>query len=298
MAMVAKLFALALLIAGTLGQDAKKKNATAPAADKCSADNNNGFALSDCGNDKVKLCCHPTRQVCLSGTPKDKDEQFECSANRALYGMKIVTVFIIPICSLVFLLGVFIIMLKQVKLLDVKPILLWLCLAQTLLAMLVVFSPLWKFALYSAFVAVMVFFMGQVKGKKWITIGIMVLQLFNLLATIGAYGTSGVFVPLGLLSEDNVKSWESGITDMKTQMKGAGCSGYYGNYFNVESVELNAEGADPEVKFHGFCSDSWMTTVSAVVMGKAVIQLFMLVLSLRLVVAELDGAEEKLKSDV
>jgi len=85
---------------------------------------------------------------------------------------------------------------------------------------------------------------------------------------------------------------------MKTQMKGPGCSGYYGNYFNVESVELNAEGADPEVKFSGFCSDSWMTTVSAVVMCKAVIQLFMLVLSLRLVVAELDGAEQKLKSDV
>merc|ERR1712124_96675 len=209
-----------------------------------------------------------------------------------------VLVFIIPICSLVFLLGVFIIMLRQVKLLDVKPPLLWLCLAQTLLAMLVVFSPVWKFALYSAFVAVTVFFMGQVKGKKWIIAGIMVLQLFNLLATIGAYGTSGVFVPLGLLSEDNVKSWESGIIDMKMKMTGLGCSGYYGNYFTVESVELNAEGADPEVKFHGFCSDNWVTTVTAVVMGKAVIQLFMLVLSLRLFVAEIDGAEQKLKSDV
>jgi len=158
-----------------------------------------------------------------------------------------------------------------------------------------VFSTVWKFALYSAFVAVIVFFMGQVKGQKWITIGIMVLQLFNLLATISAYGTSGVFVPLGLLSEDNVKSWESGIIDMQTQMKGSVCSGYYGNYFNVEKVELNAEGADPEVKFHGFCNDSWMTTVGAVVMGKAVIQLFMLVLSLRLFLAEVDGAEQKLK---
>merc|ERR1711904_565744 len=167
----------------------------------------------------------------------------------------------------------------------------------TLLAMLVVFSQGWKFALYSAFVAVMVFFMGQVKGKKWITIGIMVLQLFNLLATIGAYGTSGVFVPLGLLSEDNVKSWESGIIDMKTKMTGPGCSGYYGNYFKVESVELKAAGADPEVKSYGFCSDSWMTTVGAVVMCKAVTQLFMLMLSLRLFVAELDGGE-KLKGEV
>jgi hypothetical protein len=290
--MVAKVVALALLVAHVLGE-----NATAPAADLCSADNNNGFELSECGNDKVKLCCHPKRQVCLSGTPKDKDEQFECSANRALYGMKIVTVFIIPICSLVFLLSVFIILLKQVKLLDVKPPLLWLCLAQVVFAMLVVFSPLWKFALYSAFVAVIVFSMGQVKGKKWVTGGIIVLQLFNLLATIGAYGTSGVFVPLGLLSEDNVKSWETGIIDMKMKMTGATCSGYYGNYFNVESVELNAEGADPEVKYSGYCSDDWMTTVGAVVMGKAVAQLFMLVLSLRLLVAELDGGE-KLKSEV
>jgi len=140
-----------------------------------------------------------------------------------------------------------------------------------------------------------VFYMGQVKGQKWVTIGIIVLQLFNLLATISAYGTSGVFVPLGLLSEDGVKSWEFGMIDMATQTKGSICSGYYGNYFNVESVELNAEGADPEVKFHGFCSDSWMTTVGAVVMCKAVIQLFMLVLSLRLFVAEVDGGEQNMK---
>jgi len=119
-----------------------------------------------------------------------------------------------------------------------------------------------------------------------------------LLATIGAYGTSGVFVPLGLLSEDNVKSWETGIIDMKMKMNGPGCSGYYGNYFTVESVELKAEGADPQEKSYGYCSDNWMTTVSAVIMGKAVVQLFMLVLSLRLVVTELDGAEQKLKGDV
>merc|ERR1719428_1767542 len=161
----------------------------------------------------MKVCCHPAQQVCLSGTPKGGDEQFECSSNRALYGMKVVTVLIIPICSSVFLLGAFIIMAKQVRRMKPKPVLSLLCLVQTLLAFLVVFSPLWKFALYSAFVAVIVFHMMKVKGNKWVLLTILVLQIFNLVATLGANGTSGTFVPLGLLSADNVKSWETGAID-------------------------------------------------------------------------------------
>merc|ERR1719261_1034781 len=77
--MGSKLFFLALLIAAS---NAKQD---------CSADKNNGFELSECGDGDTKICCHPTQQVCLSGTPKGGDEKFECSANRALYGMKVVT---------------------------------------------------------------------------------------------------------------------------------------------------------------------------------------------------------------
>merc|ERR1719463_956855 len=94
-----------------------------------------------------------------------------------------------------------------------KPALAILCLLQTLLAFLVVFSPMWKFALYSAFVAVIVFHMMKVKGNKWVLLAILVLQIFNLVATMGAYGASGTFVPLGLLSADNVKSCEAGAID-------------------------------------------------------------------------------------
>jgi hypothetical protein len=158
---------------------------------------------------------------------------------------------------------------------------------QTLLAILVVFSPMWKFALYSAFVAVIVFYMMKVKGNKWVLLAIIALQIFNLVATIGAYGTSGTFVPIGLLSADNVKSWETGAIDYA----GSGCSAYYGNFFNVESVELQNEGADPLVKFQGYCGDSWLATVVATVAVKAVIQLFMLVLSTQLLGNQLGGQE-------
>merc|ERR1719316_666663 len=127
-------------------------------------------------------------------------------------------------------------MFKQMKNARPRPPLALLCMVQTLLSILVVFSTLWKFALYSAFVAVIVFYMMKVKGK-WVLLTIVALQIFNLVATIGAYGTSGTFVPMGLLSADNVKSWETGAIDYA----GSGCSAYYGNVFNVESVELQNE---------------------------------------------------------
>merc|ERR1719379_2980643 len=158
-----------------------------------------------------------------------------------------------------------------------KPVLSLLCLVQTLLAFLVVFSPMWKFALYSAFVAVIVFHMMKVKGNKWVLLAILALQIFNLLATIGAYGTRGTFVPLGLLSADNVKSWEAGAID--AAMGSSGCSSYYGNFFNVESVELQNEGADPFVKTRGYCGDGWLAAVAATIAAKATVQLLMLVLS-------------------
>jgi len=278
--MAAKLLFLALLISASNAQQ------------DCSADKNNGFELSECGNGDTKICCHPTQQVCLSGTPKDGDEKFECSANRALYGMKVITVLIIPICSCIFLLAAFIIMCKQVKTQSPKPRLALLCLAQTLLSVLVVFSIWWKFALYSAFVAVIVFYMMKVKGSKWVLLTIIALQIFNLLATIGAYSTSGTFVPLGLLSADNVKSFEAGAIDAATTIGTSDvCSGYYGNFFNVESVELANEGADPLVKFSGYCSDGWLTTIAATIAVKAVLQLFMLLLSLQMLGDQLGGAD-------
>jgi hypothetical protein len=282
MMMGAQLFYFALLIAASnANQD-------------CSADKNNGFELSECGGGDTKVCCHPTQQVCLSGTPKGGDEQFECSTNRALYGMKVVTVLIIPICSCMFLLPAFIIMFKQVRAMSPKPPLALLCLGQTLLAVLIVFSMWWKFALYSAFNAVIVFHMMKVKSNKWVLLTIIVLQIFNLLATIGAYGTSGTFVPLGLLSADNVKSWETGAIDAATGLS-SGCSAYYGNFFNVESVELQNEGADPLVKFSGYCSDGFLTTIAATIAVKAVFQLFMLMISLQMLGAQLGGGDQKEK---
>jgi len=304
--MEGKLFFLALLISASNAQQDTPASTPAPApappapaapatgAD-CTADKNNGFEFSECGNGDTKICCHPTRQVCLSGTPKGGDEQFECSTNRALYGMKVVTVLIIPICSCIFLLSAFIIMLKQVKAMRPKPPLALLCLAQTLLSILIVFSMWWKFALYSAFVAVIVFHMMKVKGGKWVLLTIITLQIFNLVATIGAYGTSGTFIPLGLLSADNVKSWEVGAIDAAVGAS-SGCSAYYGNFFNVERVEQQNEGADPAVTFSGYCSDGWLTTIAATIAVKTAFQLFMLLLSLQMLGAQLGGSDENLKA--
>eukprot|EP00746_Dinoflagellata_sp_MGD_P155281 gnl/MRDRNA2_/MRDRNA2_85288_c0_seq1.p1 gnl/MRDRNA2_/MRDRNA2_85288_c0~~gnl/MRDRNA2_/MRDRNA2_85288_c0_seq1.p1 ORF type:complete len:286 (+),score=64.94 gnl/MRDRNA2_/MRDRNA2_85288_c0_seq1:94-951(+) len=280
--MGAKLLFVALLITASNAQQ------------DCSADKNNGFELSECGNGDTKICCHPAQQVCLSGTPKGGDEQFECSTNRALYGMKVVTVLIIPICACIFLLAAFFIMVKQVRAQSPKPPLALLCLCQTLLSVLVVFSMWWKFALYSAFIAVIVFHMMKVKSNKWVLLAIFVLQIFNLLATIGAYGTSGTFVPLGLLSADNVKSWEAGAIDTAMGLP-SGCSAYYGNFFNVENVELQNEGADPLVKFSGYCSDGWLVTIAATIAVKAVFQLFMLMLSLQMLGTQLGGGEQKME---
>merc|ERR550514_664510 len=130
----------------------------------------------------------------------------------------------------------------------------------------------------------------KVTGNKWVVLAILLLQIFNLLATIGAYGASGTFVPLGLLSADNVKSWELGAIDAVSA--GQECSAYYGNFFNVESVELQNEGADPLVKFSGYCSDAWLTTIAATIAAKAVFQLFMLVLSLQMLGAQLGDADQ------
>lgn len=279
MFMGAKLLLVALLIPASNAAD-------------CSGDANNGFETTECGSGDTMICCHPAQHVCLSGTPKDGDEEFECSENRALYGMKVVQVLIIPICSCAFLLAAFIVMAKQVKAMKPKPALACLCLVQTLLAFLCVFSPVWKFALYSALVAVIVFYTTKEKRNKWILLVIIALQIFNLLATIGAYGASGTFVPMGLLSADNVKSWDSGMID-SIAMSGADCSSLYGNFFNVETVELRNEGADPAVMTHGYCSATWLATVGAAIMAKAVFQLVMLLLSMQLLDGQLGSQEDQ-----
>jgi len=241
----------------------------------CGGDKNNGFELAECGSGKTAICCHPTQEVCLSGKPKDGDEQFACSSNRALYGKRLVKVFIIPICAELFLAFLFIHMFKIVRPLKPKPPIGMLCIVQTILAMLVVLSPVWKFGLYSAFLGALVFHV--VNGKdvpRWVSGAIITLQFFNVLAITGAIGTTnGVFIPLGVLAADNVPSWAAGVIDSVSA--GAACSAAYDNYFTLENVELAAEGADPKQGFHGLCIDNWIATVNTVVAVKMVVQLIM-----------------------
>merc|ERR1719498_1408577 len=62
-----------------------------------SAKGNNGFGKTDCGS-KPKKCCHPVREKCVGPhKPKaGKVDQYVCSANRALFGTKMVKVVFIP----------------------------------------------------------------------------------------------------------------------------------------------------------------------------------------------------------
>jgi len=254
----------------------------------CGGDKNNGFDLSECGSGDKAICCHPTREVCLSGQPKEGDEVWECSSNRALYGTRFVKVIMIPICALLFLVFLLVHMCRMVKPMKPKPIIAVLCIVQTILAAIVVLSPVWKFGVYSAFLSVLVFHVTNGQASKW-AIGIIItLQFFNVLAITGAVGTTnGVFIPLGFLAADNVPSWAAGIVDSLSP--GAACSAAYENYFNLESVELGAEGADPSEKFHGLCTDTWTALVNTVVAVKMVIQLIMTTLCARLLVAQLPG---------
>jgi hypothetical protein len=156
--------------------------------------------------------------------------------------------------------------------------------------------------LYSAFIAVIVFYMMKVKGNKWVVLAIITLQIFNLLAAMGAYGASGVFVPVGLLSADNVHSWQYGAVDTMiggsdNTFTGGACSAYYGGFFNTEAVERDNEGADPLVMFDGYCSDATLALMGAVVMTKIMFQMFMLLLSMKLMVDQFEGGE-KMKSDL
>merc|ERR1712182_106856 len=121
----------------------------------CTADKNNGFAFSECGTkgSPGHACCHPKRAVCLKGTPKGGKETFMCSSNRALHGMKLVKVILIPALSLVFLVFLLITMFRQLKDMKPKPALSILCIVQVVFAAIVVMSTMWKFALYSAFLS-------------------------------------------------------------------------------------------------------------------------------------------------
>jgi len=263
-------------------------------AGKCDADENNGFAMSECGSegDAGYSCCHPKRQVCLSGTPKDGKETFACSSNRALYGMKVVKVIIIPALSLVFLVFLLVTMLRVLKGMQPKPALSILCILQVVCAAIVVMSTMWKFALYSAFLSAAVFYFMKEKANKWVIIALVTLQFFNVVAINGVVDkANGVFIPMGFLAADNVPSWEKGILDKIPA--GAACSAAYDNYYSLEDVELKNEGSDSQEKYHGVCTADWLGVVGGFVTAKMVIQFIMTVLSLRMLVPNLvDGSAE------
>merc|ERR1719316_468486 len=84
-------------------------------AAKCGAADNNGFEKSKCGSGDQEKCCHPSRETCLTGTPKGGKEQASCSKTRALYGTRLTKVIIIPVCAELFLVFLIIHMIKTIK---------------------------------------------------------------------------------------------------------------------------------------------------------------------------------------
>jgi len=265
-------------------------------AAKCGAADNNGFEKSKCGSGDQEKCCHPSRETCLTGTPKGGKEQASCSKTRALYGTRLAKVIIIPVCAELFLVFVLVHMYLTLKTVPKpRPTVAILCIVQTVLSMIVVLSEAWKFAVYSAFLSVLVFHatLNQKQLPKWAWGGIVALQLFNVLAIIGGNSgaTNGVFLPLGVFAADgSTTSWTLGMID--SLKAGEQCSTAFESYFTLDAVEIGNEAADPDQKYFGLCTDAFITAAVTFIAVKMVIQLIMTALCAKLFAAQLVGKSD------
>lgn len=191
----------------------------------------------------------------------------------------------IPMFAEIVLVILLVLMARPLKAMKPKPILPMLCIAQTVLAIFVVLSEVWKFGVFSAFLSFLVYqaYFNQQALPKWAFGVIVALQFFNILAILGpASGTTnGVFVPLGVMAADgSTTSWTAGMVDYFKG--GATCSKFYDNYYTLESVEIKHKGADPNVKYWGLCADAWVTFVIVVIAFKMVVQVIMTGLSAKM----------------
>merc|ERR1711904_111799 len=215
--------------------------------------------------------------------PKGGKDQYVCSKNRALHGPKIIKVLMIPLfaCLLCFIFLVHMVLglrgkiQKPIKNMPYQMITPLLCIVQCALAIFVVLSEVWKFAVYSAFLSVMVYHatLNYTKLPKWAFGLIVAFQFFNCLAMLGAAtdSTNGVFIPLGVLAADGgTASWKKGMVDYFKD--GATCSKFYDNYYTLESIETAAEKADPNQKYFGLCTDEWVTSVLSFICIKMMLQ--------------------------
>jgi len=249
-------------------------------------DSNNGFAKKECGSGDQKRCCHPKTEVCVGPfKPKKGKDQYVCSKNQALHGPKIVKVVMWPMCSVILLVAFVVHMALPLKTMKPKPIVPMLCIVQTVLAIFVCLSEVWKFAVYSAFLNVLVYHaaLNQKALPKWAFSLVVALQFFNVIAILGAASgtTNGIFVPMGVLAADGgTSSWTKGMVDYFAG--GETCSKYYDNYYTLESIQISKEGADPNVKYYGLCSDEWVSCVMTFITVKMVIQSIMAGLSAKM----------------
>jgi len=270
---------------------------------KCEAKDNKGFAKAKCGTKPNNRCCHPKREACVtampwvaSGTAK---ETSVCSENRALFGMKLVKVIMIPVmCGILvaILLAQMGKKLKSIKSDGVKPPpVAVLCQVQVLLGFLVMLTELWKFGVYDAFLSVIVFHaaLNYKTLPNWAFGIVILLQLGNLVAILGPVKgvTDGVFLPLGMLAADGstVSFGKKGVVD---HLVVSSCSAYFDNYFKLESIELNVKGHDPKVTHFGLCTDEFIATVVTVIIVKMVMWVIMTVLNTQMLAFKFIGKEE------
>jgi len=239
---------------------------------KCAAGDvgNNGFGYTVCGSGVSMLCCHPKSQKCVGPyKPKlGKIDQYTCSENHALYGpKKIAKVVIFPMFSCILVAVCIVHMalgLKNVQAEKRKAELIVpaLCIGQTVLAIFVCLSEVWKFAVYSSVLAVIVFHtaLNHKQLPKFVFATVILLQFFNVIAILGAASGSnnGIFFPIGTTF---VSSWSAGMIDEAGIAGGESCTKYFDNYYTLESIQISHNAADPSVKYSGLCSDGWLTIV-------------------------------------
>jgi nitrate reductase NapE component len=231
----------------------------------------NGFKYEECGTmNNVKVCCDQEEQ-CVNAKPWEGDEQFVCSKNRKLSGNKVVKIVLLPIVLSITFLGAAGYLFRKFQVIQKKDLTTGLCIKQIILSVFLLYSPVWALGLYTVILNFLVASGVNTKGLAWWTYRLLfILQMFHIIAIFGPFET--FHVPFGSLATYKDSYASNNLEAFVGSQTEAGCSAYYGNYFNLENIELLRQNADPNQKTFGYCFQEWITTVQFFVIVVGVLQ--------------------------
>jgi len=229
-----------------------------------------GFKTTECGSFETKLCCgareacvevefneeaHCALSECSPPSCMCKEaEAKQCSADRALFGSKIVKIVVVPLIGL--LMTILAIAFMVLKLNIMNNNIVMLCMAQVLLAWPLFFSPSWHLSFYTIFLSLLVAGTSTYKqGSWWFYILVWFMLVFHLVAHFGAI--ESVHTPFYLWGGG---APTSGVTTLGDATEES-CSTYYSGYFTKLGIERWAKDADSTLNYWGYCDFGWLAAV-------------------------------------